>query len=223
MRTMKQPAWMTSVISRLKISAMNQLETPRASDALATTSYIRSLPLALPRVPLSLSFPFPFFRLFLPTHATLSSSPKPSLTSPQRHQSESDGTTMDSSSITPPNTALLISRLTHLSLLHSSLLLPQTSLFLSAILHSLLLPTPDPTGRLLFASALLATGSPHSALHLAKDAALLEGDMRLATVAARACEAIGRNREGRDILQLANKKRQERIRISGGVDEGCGQ
>lgn len=119
---------------------------------------------------------------------------------------------------------LLVSRLAHQTLLHRALRLPQTSLFLASLLYSLLLATPNNlTGRLLYAAALLDAGAPHSALHLVKASALAEGDLRLAEVGARACDQLGRNREGRELLERTLERREERLSSSDGVaaiDEG---
>ncbi|KAL7416079.1 hypothetical protein BDY24DRAFT_254176 [Mrakia frigida] len=117
------------------------------------------------------------------------------------------------------STPLLIHRLTHLTLLHSSLSLHQSSLLLSSILHSLLLTEPrESQGRILHAKALLETGAPNSALHLVKQVALTTGDLRLAEVGARACDRLGRNREGLDLMAGA-KQRWEENRQRGVVRE----
>lgn len=118
------------------------------------------------------------------------------------------------------STTLIIHRLTHITLLHSSLSLHQSSLLLSSILHSLLLAEPrESQGRILHAKALLDTGAPNSALHLVKQVALTTGDLRLAEVGARACDKLGRNREGLDLMVGARQRWEEKSRQRGAVQE----
>ena len=111
------------------------------------------------------------------------------------------------------NSSVLVARLTHLTLLHGSLSLPQSTLVLSSVLHSLLITDPRASvGRILHARALLDSGAPSSALHLVKTTALAQGDIALAEIGARACHKLGRNREGLDLMEKTRARRDEKRR-----------
>ncbi|CDZ97175.1 DNA-binding cell division cycle control protein [Phaffia rhodozyma] len=93
-----------------------------------------------------------------------------------------------------------------------------TSLLLSSILHSILAfqsryilhSTPaNHLGRYLYAECLLASGAPHSAWNLVREEAEL-GEVELAEVGAKACEQIGRFRDGSWLLEVASERRQAR-------------
>ena len=133
-----------------------------------------------------------------------------------------------------PDASVVVSRLTHLAEAHlSSPHLLKAALFLSSLLHSLLLsrsPNPasssasssaaapvegqgqaaDHTGRLLYARALLAAGQPASALHLVQHAAVGSGEPALVGLAQEACLAMGRWREGAWLGEVGRKAREKK-------------
>lgn len=104
---------------------------------------------------------------------------------------------------------IVVERLASLIVSHSAISpASPTSLFLSSILHSILsfhfsrssarthhTAPANHLGRYLYAQSLLASGSLYSALDLAQLAAD-QGEVKLAEIGARACEKMGRYREG---------------------------